>query len=176
MNMGLLMALASLCVLVRAQLPPIKVNIVSALEPREVAPQENEEVILLPNLSSIVGLPTNNWIITAWVYIDASTTADSPILALLDGGVSTIFMQWPFLGAPIFACDDWTSQNPGEYSREVKKWFHMNMGSIAGTSYGAVTLRGSVTMVETTWQALIPLTSTTVIIASWDNTYRVISN
>jgi hypothetical protein len=154
------------------------VNLVTALEPKEVTPPTSEGAAINYLLSSILGLPTNNWIITGWIYIDASDLSNNLLLALLESGpVTALDMQWPFNGAPYFSNGYWSSQNPGEYFREVKKWFHLNMGSVGGTGYGVVTLRGSITSIATTWEAFIPLTSTTSVIAPRiDSTFHVIAN
>ena len=158
MNMGLLMA-AYLCVLVWAQAPSVKVNLATAVEPR-IAVVPNSPIVY--SLSSIVGLPTNKWAISSWVYITYGGL-EGLLLAVVDGVTNVVNMQWPSNSVPVFSNGVWESKNFGQYLREDLKWFHFSMGSDGQTGFGVVTLRGSITQIDTAWQATMTLTSTTSI-------------
>ena len=172
------MTLACLCVLVKAQIPSVKISLVPAMEPKEVTtPAADGEAITLNDLSAVVGLPTKKWAFTGWIFIESSPSAFMLLVKIADKGQTLIQLLWVLAASPVFSDGFWSHFKAGLYPRVSQQWFHLSMGSVDGTCFGVVTLRGSAGQIDTTWDAPLALTSTTSITAPVnDPDFHVIAN
>ena len=126
-------------------------------------------------------MPNQNWYVTAWVQIKPDTADTAKLLQFkgFDGAVPVeCYATWTSTASPTFTFGATAHAVTGNtVSRQENVWFHLLMGSQAGTSFGYITFRAATSnQVSVTWSetTLVKFTSTLLAPAN-ANPFNVIS-
>jgi hypothetical protein len=139
MNMGLGTAFLSLCLFMSAH-----AKSVTPIGPNEVKTLTGETkdgsavTISAMDWDPDLPMPTKDWLVTAWVQIKPDTADNARLLQFkgFDGAIPVeCFVTWTSTAPPTFTFGA-TAHPVSEYTdnRPENVWFHLLMGSLAGTS------------------------------------------
>lgn len=112
--------------------------------------------------------PDSHWRLSAWVHIKENTVDSARLLQITGfsgGAPTTFYVTWTSNAAPNFSGHLVTGNVPAP-TRQTNVWVYFSMGSIGGTSFGHVFLRGNSNNVFTvTWTEKMLVTRASSIMA-----------
>jgi len=145
------------CLFVSAQ-AMLKYHMLTPRKGKEViAPASDGDGFSLDLLWVDVHIPSNDWGLSAWLFIGAAIdTARLMQVHVLPG--LDFYFYWPAAGTPTFNVGGVDHFDPtAPTTRESGKWFHAAMGSYNGDSQGVVTLKGNPTQLIIQWAEEVKL-------------------